>query len=285
VEQLSYRSEALQATVLPAAGARLHRLRAFGHDLLRAPDDPATHLTDPFFWGAYVMAPWCNRTGAGRTQVGTRWIDVAPNFPDGSAIHGQVYASPWTVGSDGNLSVRGGGDGWPWTYEVSQRLAISGGQLRIELALRNLADDPMPAGLGVHPWFCRPLQVAIHGGRVFRNNLEPQSEPEKVSGPFDLRFIGDVTADLDATWTDLSDPAVELLWPGHVRATMQIETRSRFVVAASPGQLDAIAVEPQSHAPHGLRRLQNREPGALAMLSPGEELTLTVSLRFEALRA
>ena len=37
----------------PAMGAALHRLRVFGHDLLRTPDDPADHdRDDPFFWGA-----------------------------------------------------------------------------------------------------------------------------------------------------------------------------------------------------------------------------------------
>lgn len=48
------------AELLPDVGARLHRLRVFGQDLLRTPAEPAEHLRDPFRWGAYVMAPWCN---------------------------------------------------------------------------------------------------------------------------------------------------------------------------------------------------------------------------------
>ena len=87
----------LEVVVLPEAGARLHRLRAFGHDVLLTPDDPATHLADPFFWGAYVMAPWCNRIEARPTRIGAREVDLASNFPDGTAIHGQVYARPWTA--------------------------------------------------------------------------------------------------------------------------------------------------------------------------------------------
>ena len=61
MEELRFGAEALEVIVLPQVGARLHRLRAFGHDLLRTPPDPGTHATDPYFWGAYVMAPWCNR--------------------------------------------------------------------------------------------------------------------------------------------------------------------------------------------------------------------------------
>ena len=59
----------LEAVLLPEAGARLHRLRAFGHDLLRTPSDADDHLREPFFWGGYVMAPWCNRLAAGTTSL------------------------------------------------------------------------------------------------------------------------------------------------------------------------------------------------------------------------
>jgi len=64
MEALTYASETVEAVVLPDAGARLHRLRVFGHDLLRTPNDPALHRADPFCWAAYVMAPWCNRLEA-----------------------------------------------------------------------------------------------------------------------------------------------------------------------------------------------------------------------------
>jgi hypothetical protein len=52
-------------------------------------------------------------------------------------------------------------------------------------------------------------------------------------------------------------------------------------VAASPSELDAIAVEPQTHAPQGLRGLSNCEPGALALLDPGEMLQLLTELTLD----
>lgn len=45
----------------------------------------------------------------------------------------------------------------------------------------------------------------------------------------------------------------------------------------------AVAVEPQTHAPQGLRRLLNREPGAMAMIGPAESLRMGVELAFERL--
>lgn len=283
MDALKFSSDVLEVAVLPRVGARLHRIRAFGQDLLRTPFRAAAHELDPFFWGAYVMAPWCNRLDARRTRFGNRWVNLPANFPDGSAIHGQVYARPWQVDGRGRLSIRGGGDAWPWEYEVRMRIVVSGAGLHIGLELSNVDNEPMPAGLGIHPWFRKPLEFAIHGRQVMPDNLDPSSPLQAAVGEFDLRGLGDVPDDMDATWTDLADPAVELLWPRKSRAVMHLAARRRFVVAASPAALDAIAVEPQTHAPYGLSRLLGRQPGGLALLEPGETMSLQIGFLFEPL--
>jgi len=276
----------IEVVVLPEVGARLHRLRAFGHDLLRAPDDPAEHLRDPLSWGAYVMAPWCNRVASGPVSIAGRRVELAANFADRTAIHGQVHDRPWERLADGTFRVRGGGEGWPWAYEVSLGIGVGARSVRLDLGLTNLASDPMPAGLGLHPWFRRPVLVAVRGDLVHPSNTVavPIADPEPVRGSLDLRALGEMAAGLDATWTGLADPAVELAWPeAGVRAEMRIDTPSPHVAAAAIVGLDAIAVEPQTHAPQGLRRLLRGNPGALAMLDPGATLPLGIELRFERL--
>jgi aldose 1-epimerase len=283
MDERTLRSKELEVAMLPQAGGRLHRLAAFGHSVLRTPADPGTHLSAPFFWGAYVMAPWCNRLEATPVRFGSRGVDLPSNFPDGSAIHGQVYARSWDTQSDGRLTVRGGGDGWPWMYEVGQRLTVAGPELRIELELTNLDDEPMPAGLGIHPWFSTPLQAAIHGTRVLPDNLDGAGRLRAADGRFDRRALRALPEGLDATWTDLSDPAVELVWPGRAQAFMRVETAGAFIAGASPAGMDAIAIEPETHAPQGLRRLLAGAPGGLAMLEPHRTLSLTVRLAFAPL--
>jgi aldose 1-epimerase len=286
MDEVTISDGTVELVILPEAGARIHRLRAFGHDLVRTPADPAVHLRDPFYWGAYVMAPWCNRVEAGPQRLGELALDLAPNFRDGSAIHGQVYVRPWERREDGLLAVRGGGDGWPWDYETSLRVAVERGSVRLEQRLVNRAADPMPAGLGLHPWFLRPVEVAIRADRVFQDNTATTPRPEPVAGPFDLREVGVMTDDLDAAWADVAEPAVELRWRDlGVRATMRIAAPTVYVVAASPSDVDAIAVEPETHAPQALRRLRNGEPGGLTMLETGGTLELTTDLTFERLDA
>ena len=79
---------------------------------------------------------------------------------------------------------------------------------------------------------------------------------------------------VDATWPVAASGLVaELHWPDtgtHVE--VHVESDAAFVVAANPGNRDAIALETQTHAPQGLRRLSNREPGALTMVAPDASL-------------
>jgi galactose mutarotase-like enzyme len=280
---ISLRSEHLEVELMPALGARLHSLRAFGQQLLRSPDDPGEHERDPFFWGGYVMAPWCNRLAAEPVSIGGRLVDLRSNFRDGTAIHGQVYARPWQRVAESSFEVSAGGDGWPWPYRA--RLAVDVGPrgLTVDLSLRNEADEPMPAGLGLHPWFGRPLELAVRAQSVFTSNIDSSPRPEPVAGAHDLRRLGSMAADLDATWAELGEPPVELSWPAAgLAGRMEASSNAAelFITAASPSDVDAVALEPQSHAPQGLRRLLAGEPGALDLLPPGGSLRLTTRLTF-----
>ena len=279
--ELVLRSDELEVVLLPELGGRIHRLQAFGTDLLRTPPDPAHHADDPFFWGAYVMAPWCNRAQAGPMRIAGRTVDLPANFADGSAIHGQVYARPWRVRADGSLHVSGGddGDGWPWPYEVIAWVTVEGPTLTCDYRLVNRSDGPMPAGIGLHPWFRRPVVLRLPAEAVYSANTQSARDPIPVAAAHDLRVARVPDADLDGTWTALAAPRFELaLEPAGIGASIEVKAARVLVAVATPGHLDAIAVEPQTHAPDGLRRLTDGEPDAVAMLPPSESLSLTVRI-------
>lgn len=279
--QLVLEADAVELEVLAQHGARLHRLRVDGHDLLRTPADPARHGADPFFWGAFVMAPWCNRLTVEPLRFASRVIDLRANFRDGTAIHGQVYDRPWDIDGEGDFSISAGGDGWPWLYRAALRLQLLGERtIRIEQSLSNISDEPMPGGLGIHPWFRRPVQVAIYGGAVHPTNSDPVPA-EPVSGRLDLRQLQEMADGIDGAWTELVEPAAELFWPQYdLRAVVRVAGPQRYIVAASPPDVDAVAIESQTHAAFGLARLMNGERGGLTLLNPGEQLQLITELEF-----
>jgi aldose 1-epimerase len=276
--------DALAVEVLPAVGARLHRIRVRGIDILRTPDDLGVHVSDGWFWGSYPMAPWCNRLPAGRGVAAGRQLDLPSNFFDGTAIHGQVAEAAWSHEGDGVFTIRAGGDGWPWPYEVRQAIVAGGSRFELTLAVTNRADSPMPAGIGIHPWFRAPVEVAIRAASVHPSNLDSSPLPVPVSGDLDRRESAPLAEGVDAAWTDLDDPPVVLAWPAErLRATMSASPEVRSIVAAMLATADATADEPESHAPAGLRRLERGEPGGLVPIGPGETLAIAVELRFDRL--
>jgi aldose 1-epimerase len=275
----------VEVEVLPGVGARLHRLRVGGDDLLRTPMDISEHVRDPFFWGGYVMAPWCGRLAPGPTNVAGRVVDLRPNFPDGSAIHGQVYAASWRQVGDSSFSIDAGGSGgWPWHYRVEMAATVAATALSLVLRLTNLDDQPMPGGVGLHPWFPLPVEVAIHADKVYASNSDTPPSPQPVSGDLDLRHRQPMAEGVDATWPDPADPPLELFRPEHrLRASVRSPFPTLHIVAACAAERGAIATEPQTHAPQGLRRLLNREPGALTLIAPGETIELPITFEFSPL--
>jgi len=286
LRELVLRGDVMEVVILPALGGRLHRVRAFGVDLLRTPADPATHADDPIFWGGPVMAPWCNRAPAGPMKLAGRVVDLRSNFPDGAAIHGLIFVAPWERLEDSRLAIRrDASDDWPWAFEVQQDASLADASLELTFRLVNLDPEaPMPAGIGLHPWFVQPVAVRVPARGAYRSNTSSSAAPDPVAGDLDLRALAAPSGGLDGTWTDLTEPRIALAWPeSGIRATLSIETDapSSCVAVTTPGDLDAVAVEPQTHGPDPFRRLAAGEPDAPCLLPPGGSLRLTVRLSVE----
>jgi aldose 1-epimerase len=272
--------------VVPGIGARLHRLAAFGHDVLRTPPTVEHHRREPFGWGAFVMVPWCNRVPDGHLVFGDRTIEVATNTVDDgrpSAMHGLAYDRPWQVDDEGALHITGG-DELPWRWSGRQHTTVEGAAVRVALAVRNDGDGPMPAGVGLHPWFTAEggLEVRVAADRVYtRAGVLPVGDPEPVREPTDLRSRRLPPWGMDDVFTHLGTPLAELTWVDWgLRCVVEASpTASHVTVAAFP-DMQAVAVEPQTHATDGHRRRRDGERGGIAILGAGDELEVVTTLRF-----
>jgi aldose 1-epimerase len=280
VEEVTWRTDELEVTALPGIGCRIHRLRAFGVDLLRTPDTPRRHAEEPFFWGAYVMAPWTNRADPGPTTIAGRRVDLAPDFPDGTAIHGLVVERAWERTGKTSFRTAPAPNGWPWAHDVTATIELAGSVLRLAYRLTNRDDGPMPGGLGLHPWFRRPVGVALSAGSVHPDNGAAEAEHVHPIGRFALDG-GPPPDGLDATWLDVEPPRVALRWPElglAARMTLDAGGAPVHLAVATPAEPRATAVEPVTHRPWGLRRLADGRPGGMRLLAPGEAQELVITL-------
>lgn len=284
-ETTTLTTDVLHVELLASVGGRAHRIRAFGRDLLRAPDDPATHAEDPFFHGWYSMVPWTNRVPDGRLDLPPPEggvVQLPSNYPDGSALHGHAVSAPWSVVEPGvfEFAYPAGGE-FPWAYTATQRWAVDGvdgATLTQELSVRNEADTPMPAGLGIHPWWVADGGLEVHVPARAAYHCEdglaigpPHPTDDPPRGP--------VAWGVDHLFTDLAEHAVVLRWPEwDIQATLAFSPTADHLHVAAFERAGAVAVEPVTHAGDGHRRLRDGEPGAIDVIAPGETLSVTYRL-------
>ncbi|HEX4712134.1 aldose 1-epimerase [Phenylobacterium sp.] len=182
----------LEATVLPGRGmmllqARLRLASGAVVDALSAPDPGAAARefdggaddfagNRSFSFGGAILAPYANRI-RGRGVEGAREIDTtvagrALRLPrnwggkapaaEQYAMHGLILdaAVPWRQDApervSGRLEAGDFGGRWPGRAVLEFDWRLEGGALALQVTAQNAGDDPLPMGIGWHPYFALP---------------------------------------------------------------------------------------------------------------------------------
>jgi aldose 1-epimerase len=263
-------------------GCRLGSLCISGRELLIGPPNPVDRS---FFWGSFLMAPWAGRIADGLLT----WDGSTHRLPrrDGRhAIHGVTYDRPWTVersaAQEVSLTCELGPAGWPLGGLARQRFGLYTDHLVAEAEL--VAERPMPAALGWHPWLRRPdgdLRLSVEGEEVLETvDLIPTGRRLPVDARADLRGgppIGDRR--LDHVYVDPASPAV-VRWPDLELLVEFAPPLRTLVVHSRPG---ALCVEPQTAWPNAPALARAGVTGTgIASLGAGDRLRSTMTLRWRA---
>jgi aldose 1-epimerase len=120
---------------------------------------------DPNELACYPLVPYSNRIAAGRFRFGGRDIEV-PRNRDGEPlpIHGDGWLVPWQVEASEAGRVRlvlDRSDGAPYAYRAAITYALDDATLAMTLEVENAGRDPMPFGLGVHPFLARDASTEL----------------------------------------------------------------------------------------------------------------------------
>ena len=319
----------LEATVLPGRGMMLlqARLRLASGEVVDAmaapnpsaaaealgggPDDFAGNAS--FSFGGAVLAPYANRIRGG-PMPGTREIATAiaghsvrlPRNWGGKlvgaeqyAMHGLILDTAVSWRQDDADRVTGRLDAgdfagrWPGRTALDFEWRLEGGGLSLRITAENVGSEPLPMGLGWHPYFALPSGDRAQArlwmparSRTLVNNADevlPTGAVEAVAaGAYDFtapqgRALG--SAYLDDCFTDLQrqgslavaeirDPAANL---GLRLASASPQIRAMQVYA--PPDRAFVVVEPQFNLadPYG-PEWDGRDTG-MAMIPPGASVT------------
>ena len=148
----------------PSRGGVVREFTWHGLDVFRP--TPSEAGDDPLEVACFPMVPYVNRVAGGHFDFMGRTVQLEPNWSgDPHPLHGQGWRTSWDVVSasatSAILRLEGGGNEWPWRYRSEQRFELGPDELWIELSVENLSDTPMPAMLGLHPYFADAMNAEL----------------------------------------------------------------------------------------------------------------------------
>lgn len=202
----------------------------------------------------FPLAPFCNRIRDGVFTFRGRRIELKPNVEgEPSPIHGQAWQSPWQVlarePDSLTLSYSHPAGEWPWSYEVVQTLRLIEGGLVARLRLTNTDAEPMPAGLGFHPYYPCDPDTVLDAQVACVWSVDARVLPVErmaATGRYDLNHRRIDRADLDNGYDGWIGRAT-LTWPTRgQRLTLMSE--SGFLQVYAPAEGGLVVVEPVTHA-------------------------------------
>jgi aldose 1-epimerase len=241
---------------------------------------------------SFPLVPFGNRVAGNSFSFREREYALAPNTDwDPLHLHGDGWLADWTLAARDPdrielVLVHAPGDGTPYAYEARQVVGLADGALSLTLSVRNTGPDPMPFGIGHHPFLPLTLRTVFQArARTYwteRAGFLPDTERSR---PDELDF--DQPRPLPRHWVNNGfegwDGRATVTWPERglalaIEADAVFDRYFIFVsdMAFEPAYAgDYFCFEPMSHSADGHH---HADLGGLRVLSPGE--VLAGSVRF-----
>ncbi len=263
----------LKAGLAPDLGGVVMSLDYGGHDIFRPADSRDAVAADPREAACYPCVPWFSRLHGG-LDFGGRHYDLAPTLPACDAehaLHGHGWVNPWRVTeqSENRLACRydhAPGPGlFPFRFFANQEFTVSANEFCIVLSMTNSGDDPMPAGLGLHPFFPDKKASALNFTEYFGQPKQPSglNAPDKIEhrGPFPDDSVDYTIKRWDGT--------AEIV---HAGLRIAMKSNARILHLYAPEDANFYCAEPVTHW-----------PGHFGgdILAPGENMTLFMKMNIK----
>jgi aldose 1-epimerase len=277
----------LRLTLSPSIGGAISAFEWVGHEralpILRQCNTQLENVLDA---ACFPLVPYVNRIRAGRFTFRGREVRIAPNMAgDASPLHGQGWLNPWqiepTSDTQATLAFRHEAGEWPWDYTAHQHFALDESGLSAEIRCRNRSADPMPCGLGFHPYFpCGPatrLDTTVTSAWTIDDKVLPV-EQVPAEGRYDLRDRLVCGQSLDNGFGGWGG-AARMTDPDRPYALRMTAPDAHFFQLYSPPSGGLFVAEPVTHANAALNAPEDQWPTlGMRVLEPGEEMSLTMRL-------
>ncbi|MDP6690204.1 MAG: aldose 1-epimerase [Alphaproteobacteria bacterium] len=250
------------------------------HDLVRP---AAAGETSPQQFGCFPLVPYSNRIRDGRFNFAGQTIQLPLNFgAHPHSIHGHGWQHAWKAvrqtAGEARLQYRHEAGAWPFPYLAEQTYRLDDAGLSIDLRLVNLAERPMPAGLGLHPYFpATPesrIEAKVDGVWLTDDEVMPTAWsplPADWDLPKGCTITGLGCDNLFTGW----DGMARISWPErNLGLSMQASANLGYLVVYAPTGEDFFCAEPVSHLTDAFNSV---EDAGVVVLQAGEDICASVA--------
>ena len=290
-------NDQLTLQVLPDLGASVLNLAsASGRPVLRhvLPETVKTSSE----CASFALLPYSNRVRDARFTFEGRSVQLTPNSGP-NAQHGDVRNRPWQVErlSDSHLvctfDSRNFADiNWPWAFTARLDYLLHGPHLDTSVTLTNQGGTPMPAGMGLHPYFSRiadgtdpTLNFQAGGVYLTDDSFIPTEGPQMIAPELDFSVARPVAeAQFNHVYSSW-DGVARLVWAGNAGAGRALTLTadsvwSHLVLFTAPD--GSLALEPVTHATDAFNLAASGIHGTdMRVLAPGQSMGGAVRLTLE----
>jgi aldose 1-epimerase len=287
VAVLRLRSEYASAEIAPWIGGAIASYRwdldDSRLDWLRPASTEALISGDAENVSCFPLVPYSNRVRNGRFQFGGREIRLNVDPLNPHFEHGHGWRAPWKIAdvcSDGAvLTYTHEPDSWPWSYLAEQHITLSKAALSVTLTVTNQSDEPMPCGLGLHPYFPRTPNTRLKASveKMWVTDAEVLSLRAELCAPEADPSLGLAVADaaLDNAFTGWNGSA-EIVWPERKAALIiEAEAPLRVLVVYTPRDADFFCAEPVSNITDAFNMPEESNKTGLIVLEAGKSARAT----------
>ncbi len=234
--------------------------------------------------GCFVMAPFANRIDAGTFSFGGRDYEFPMNRPaENMACHGYARDHAWEAGDCTETSAvmryRDSGRQFPWQFCLEQTVTLAPDGITIMLSLTHEGTEPLPYGMGLHPWFPKGTDTTLtfHSEGAFRTDTRGLPLPGTDAQPAFTQGQAQPLAEI---------PLFDRCFKAWVPCRAQIRSAAqgaeicleaggalRHLHVYVPDTRPVFCAEPVSHAPDVIHRPELGADAGMAVLAPRATMT------------
>lgn len=237
---------------------------------------------DRYTFACFPLAPWSNRiTQGGFEQDGVFHPIRANRSDDPYPIHGDGWLQPWQIADQSDrrmhLSLESRRfDADPYEYAATQTYSLLPDGLAIDLTVTHQGEQPLPYGLGLHPYFVRSTETRLlsKATGVWLSGKDPIPIAHTTEFPpgWDYNMPSPLEGGLiDNCFTGWDGQSVIEYPDRGLTVTMTMEDCNGYSLMYRPPGLSYFCLEPITH-PIDAFHMPDR-PG-LVVLSRDESLSL-----------